>query len=130
MAEFDNLFNDFVARLGPLGQIEHILRNRFPEEGIAVLQQPGAVDSLGFATTERCYPIDDVTVDTRDTAGTKPTELQFMSTVNSSANEDEVADSEGRRDDIGSLVVRGDGTLPPKTYSVLDVFVDFVQGLL
>ena len=53
-----------------------------------------------------------------------------MSTVNSSANEDEVADSKGRRDDIGSLVVRGDGSLAPKTYSVLDVFVDFVQGLL
>ena len=130
MAEVDNLFDEFVSRLGPLGQIEHILRNMFPEEGIAVLEQPGAVDSLGFATTARCYRIYEVTVHTRDTTGTKPTELQFMSTVDSSANEDEVANSEGRRDDIGSLVVRGDGMLAPKTYSVLDVFVDFVQGLL
>ncbi len=50
-AKVDNLLDDFIAGFGPLGEIKHFLRDRFPEKGVSVLQQAGAVDSFGFATT-------------------------------------------------------------------------------
>ncbi len=69
-------------------------------------------------------------MDACDTARTEPTEPEFVSKVRGAANKDDVADGEGRSDYVGSLVVRGDGALAAKTYRMLDVFVDFIQGLL
>ncbi len=130
LAEVDNLLDDLVAGFGPLGEVEHVFRNLCPEERVSVLQQPSAVDSFGFASTEGRYPAHKLTTDARDTARTESTEPEFVFTVRGAANKDEVANGEGRGDYVGSLVVRDDGALAAKTHGMLDVFEDFIQCLL
>ncbi len=88
------------------------------------------MDSFGFASTEGRYPVHELTMDARDTARTKPTEPEFVSTVRGAGSKDEVADGEGRGDYVGILVMRGDSTLTANTHGMLDVFVDLIQGLL
>ncbi len=111
LAEVDNLIDEIVARFGPLGKVEHVSRNLFHKERISVLQQPSAVDSFAFSSTEGRYPVHELIMDGHDTARTEPTELEFVSTVRVGPNKDEVADGEGRSDYVGSLVVLGDGAL-------------------
>ncbi len=95
LAEVDNLLDDMLAGFGPLGEVEHALRNLFLEERVSALQQPSALDSFGFACTERRYPVHELTMDARYTARTEPTEPEFVFTVRGAANKDEVAN--GRR---------------------------------
>ncbi len=56
LPEVDNLLDDLVPGFGPLGEVEHVLRNLFPEKRVFVLEQPSAMDSSGYCRDGEMLP--------------------------------------------------------------------------